>query len=85
MHSVNRTQLETQSSAVPLQMTGTHIYHHTLISTKSPPPASSQSAQPSPSQVPFWEEKAILCYGDRRGENMAYTACTERGTTRGME
>jgi hypothetical protein len=74
-----------QPSSSPLQVTGMYLYHHVLISTKSLPFASSQSAQSSPSQDPPWEEKTFLCYCDRWGENMEDTICAERSPTRGME
>jgi hypothetical protein len=62
-----------------------YLYYHPLISTKSHSLASSQSAKSSPPQERPWEEKTILCYCDRRRENMADTIRAEYSPRRGME
>jgi hypothetical protein len=83
MSNISRSQV---SELQPmLQVTSTYFYDSALLSTKSLSLASPESAQSSPSQDHLWEEKEILRYIYRRGEDMADTICAERGPARRME
>jgi hypothetical protein len=77
--------IETQQSSLSLEVTGTYPSGATELNPKSVCPISTQGAQSSSSQDTLREEATIFCHCDQRGENMADTTCSKRGTARGME